>query len=150
MKRILILTMVSLLMLNTVGFAAVGGSKMKMSAPKISNTKKANTNTSSDYKASAPANSYKEKAPEANAKSNANMGQQKSTSGGFMRNLGMIAGGMMLGGMLSQMFGLGGSGFFDLFFGVLANVILFGGLIMLGSFIWRKIKENKMKSNNYK
>ena len=78
------------------------------------------------------------------------MGQQKSTSGGFMRNLGMIAGGMMLGGMLSQMFGLGGSGFFDLFFGVLANVILFGGLIMLGSFIWRKIKENKMKSNNYK
>lgn len=39
----------------------------------------------------------------------------KSTSGGFMRNLGMIAGGMMLGGML-QMFGLGGSGFFDLFF----------------------------------
>ena len=72
MKRILILTMVSLLMLNTVGFAAVGGSKMKMSAPKISNTQKANTNTSSDYKASAPANSYKEKAPEANAKSNAN------------------------------------------------------------------------------
>lgn len=40
MKRILILTMVSLLMFNTVGFAAVGGSKMKMSAPKISNTQR--------------------------------------------------------------------------------------------------------------
>ena len=148
MKRILVLMLAGLFMMNAVSFAAVGGSKVKSSGSSISSTQKSSSSSSvkDDYKPSASANSYKDKAPDATAKSNTNAGMgQSNTSGGFMRNLGMLAGGMMLGGLLSNMFGLGGSGFFDLFFGVLANVVLFGGMIMLISFIWRKIKEKRNK-----
>lgn len=143
MKRILVLMIISLFMMNSVSFAAIGGSKIKLSSPKISSSQKSFSTKSekSDYKPSASANSYKDKAPEASAKSNINTGVgQNSNTGSFMRNLGMIAGGMMFGSMLSHMFGLGGSGFFDLFFGVLANVVLFGGTIMIINFIWRKIR----------
>ena len=127
MKRILVLMLAGLFMMNAVSFAAVGGSKVKSSGSSISSTQKSSSSSSvkDDYKPSASANSYKDKAPDATAKSNTNSG--------------------MLGGLLSNMFGLGGSGFFDLFFGVLANVVLFGGMIMLISFIWRKIKEKRNK-----
>lgn len=58
--------------------------------------------------------------------------------GNTLRNIGLFAGGMFLGSMLASMFGFGG--LFGDILGALANVILFGAVIMLAMWAWRKFK----------
>ena len=59
--------------------------------------------------------------------------------GNTLRNIGLFAGGMFLGSMLASAFGFGGGIFGDIL-GALANVILFGAVIMLAMWAWRKFK----------
>lgn len=151
MKKLLILTFLFAFAFNAVGFAAVSGGKPKMSAPKAPSTQQAAPSTNSGYKPSAPANSYNEKAPAAAAKP-AQPNVQQPSSGGFLRNMALLGGGMMLGSMLGNMFGFGG-GMFAEILGLLFNVMLFAGVFMAGRFLWNKYKksqeEDKYK-NRYK
>ena len=150
MKKLLLLTFVFMFAFNAVSFAAIGGSKSRMSAPK---SKPPTTQTSpaksgsSDYKPSAPAQSYGDKAPAAAAaKPNAQAATQ-SNSGGFLRTAGLLGGGMLLGSMLGGMFGFGGSGMFADIMGMLFNVMLLAGVFMAGRFLWNKFK-NRDRDNN--
>ena len=52
--------------------------------------------------------------------------------GGMLRNIGLLAGGMMIGGLLSSLFGFGGSGFLADLLGLLTNVLLiYAGIRLL-------------------
>ena len=140
MKKLLILTFLFAFAFNAVGFAAVSGGKPKMSAPKAPSTQQAAPSTNSGYKPSAPANSYNEKAPAAAAKP-AQQNVQQPSSGGFLRNMALLGGGMMLGSMFSEMIGL------------LFNVMLFAGVFMAGRYLWNKYKKSKEEDqykNRYK
>lgn len=132
MKRLLLLTFVFVFAVNAVGFAAVGGSKVRMSAPRPT-TKQAAPSTDSNYKPSAPASSYTEKAPAAKA---ATPQASQPTTSGFMRNFGMFGGGMLLGGLLGNMFG---TGMFGNMMGMLLNIFLLAAIFMAGRYIWNKL-----------
>lgn len=149
MKKIVLLTFMFMFAFNAVSFAAVSGSKSKISSPsaKPPTTQSSPTQKSStEYKPSAPAQSYGEKAPAAAAKSNTQAPAQQSGSS-FLRNAGLFGGGMLLGSMLGGMFGFGGSGMFANIFGMLFNVILLAGVVMAGRFLWMKFKNRNNSSN---
>ena len=120
--------------------AAKGGGRIsvpKVSAPKASTPKAAKPETSTkkegpnnkEYAPSKKADQYKENAPAAksntNAASNAAANAQKSTGwGSAMRTMGMLAGGMLLGSMLSHLFGFGGAGLFADIMGLVMNLVV--------------------------
>ena len=138
---------------NAVSFAAVSGSKSKMSTPsyKPSTTQTSpsttpSKNSSTEYKPSAPAQSYSDKAPAAAAKPNTQTAAQQSTGSSFLRNAGLFAGGMFLGSMLGNMFGFGHSGMFADIIGMLFNVELLAGIVMAGRFLWDKFKNRDSKN----
>ena len=56
-----------------------------------------------------------------------------------MRNIGLLAGGMMLGSLLGSMFGMG-SGLFADILGLLMNVVLIGAVFMIGRLLWNKLR----------
>jgi predicted lipid-binding transport protein (Tim44 family) len=137
MKKLLLLTFVFVFAFNAVGFAAIGGSKPRMSSPSRPSTTQTTPSTGSSYKPSAPASSYTEKAPA--AKAAAPQTTQPAT-GGFMRNFGMFGGGMLLGGLLGNMFGFGHTGMFANMLGVLFNILLLAAVFMAGRYIWDKMR----------
>lgn len=75
--------------------------------------------------------------------------QQQSSSrwGSALRNIGLFAGGMFLGSMLSSMFGMGG--FMGDVLGLIANVILIGIVVMIIMAIYRKLFGKKNEGNVY-
>lgn len=142
MKKILLCTLILVLSFQLIASAAVGGTKSRRVAPpsKPPTTQTAPSN-SSDYKPSAPAKSYNEKAPEskqATPQTAQSMSQQAGT-GGFLRNLGMFGGGMLLGGMLSSMFGFGAGGMFAQLIDMFITMLLFMGVLMAGRYAWNKL-----------
>ncbi|WP_371371672.1 hypothetical protein [Sporomusa aerivorans] len=151
MKKLLLLTFMLMFAFNTVSFAAVSGSKSKMSAPSSKPPTTQTTpakDTSSEYKPSAPAQSYSDKAPAAAAKPNSQTMQQpaqQSNTGGFLRNAGLFGGGMLLGSMLGGMFGFGNAGMFANIMGMLFNVLILAGIFMAGRFLWDKFKNRDKK-----
>ena len=142
MKKLMVLTVLFMFAFTTVSFAAVGGSKRSSSpAPRPSTNQAAPAkNTTGDYKPSAPAQSYGDKAPAAAAKPNTQPAQQQQTGGGFLRSAGLFGGGMLLGSMLGGMFGFGDTGMFASMMGMLFNVILLAAVFMAGRFLWEKFK----------
>jgi len=140
MKKLSLLTLLLMFAFNVVCFAAVSGAKPRMSspAPKPPTTQ---TAPNSNYKPSAPASSYSEKAPA--VKSTTPQTAPQPATGGFMRTLGMIGGGMLLGGFLSSMFGFGATGMFANLIGILFNVVLLVGVFLAGRFLWQKYKKRK-------
>lgn len=148
MKKIFLFTFMFIFAFNAVSFAAVGGSKSRISTPsakpKPPTTQTApSQNSSTNYKPSAPAQSYNEKAPAAAAKTTTPATQQQ-TGSSFLRNAGLFAGGMFLGSMLGNMFGFG-SGMFAEIIGMLFNVLLLAGIFMAGRFLWDKFKNKDSK-----
>ena len=146
MKRLLVFTFLFVFAFQAVGFAAIGGSKSKpsFSPPKSSNTQKATPDAGSGYKPSAPANSYSDKAPATAAKPGAQTAQpQQPSSGGFLRNMALFGGGMMLGSLLGNMFGFGAGSFFADMIGMLFNVLLLAGVFMGGRYLWNRYKQKQ-------
>ena len=139
--------------LNTA-YAAKGGAKMSIpksapapKAPAASATSNANTSKSvsgngSSYAPSKDAKSLEKNAPAANAKSNtaaANANTQSSSRlGSIMRGIGIFAGGMLLGSMLSHLFGMG-SGMFADIMGLLMNGLLIVVAIMAVRWLWVRL-----------
>lgn len=149
MKKIIALTLMLMMLLGTVCFAAVsssgsrsssGGSKSSTSAP--SSTSKTAPASSGNYKPSAPASSYSDKAPAKQSTSSVQQNAQpQSTGSSFWRNASLFGGGMLAGSMLGNLFGYGnhmGGG--SSLFGMLFNLLLIGGVIMGIRFLWDKYK----------
>ena len=147
--------------LNTA-YAAKGGAKMSIpksapapKAPAAGATSNANTSKSvsgngSSYAPSKDAKSLEKNAPAANAKSNtaaANANTQSASRlGSIMRGIGIFAGGMLLGSMLSHLFGMG-SGMFADIMGLLMNGLLIVVAIMAVRWLWNKFRGNKASSS---
>ena len=70
--------------------------------------------------------------------------QSSSRFGSIMRNVGLLAGGMFLGSMLANLFGMGG--FMGDVLGLLANIFLFGAVFMLLRWAWNKFRGNSNSS----
>ena len=156
MKRVLLLTFLLIFALNSLAFAAKSSSKPSSpsrpstSSPAAPNNAPSQAAPSSGYKPSAPANTYSDKAPAAKPPAPPQATQQ-STGSSWLRNAGMLAGGMMLGGMLSNMFGHGNSGMLADILGILISVIPIIAIFMLGRFLWLRHKEKQQTqmSNRY-
>ena len=148
----------------SVASAAKGGAKFSAPKPapkaapksnaapdtKASDSKSVSGN-GKDYKPSKDAKSLEKEAPGtgAAAKSNtaaAGTAAQQSSSrfGSIMRNVGLLAGGMFLGSMLANLFGMGG--FFGDVLGLLANIVMFGAVFMLLRWAWNKFRGNSGSS----
>ena len=101
------------------------------------------------YAPSKNANQLDKNAPAAGAKANtpgaanaASTAQRGTGWGNTLRNIGLLAGGMMLGGLLASMFGMGG-GFLADILGVLANVAIAVVAFMAIRWLWNRFRGRK-------
>lgn len=146
MKKIVLFTVLFIFSCNIISFAAVSGSKARRatppSKPPTTQSTSAASPSNNDYKPSTPAKNLNEKAPETKQSTTQTVNQQSST-GGFLRNMGMFGSGMLLGGMLSSMFGFGSTGMFAQLADMLITMLMFAGLLFVGRTLWNKLKNNK-------
>ena len=138
--------------------AAKGGARI---APKSAPAPKAAPSTQSGsqsksisgngegYAPSKNASQLDKNAPTAGAKVNtpgaanaANAAQRGTGWGNTLRNIGLLAGGMMLGGLLASMFGMGGGFLADLL-GVLANVAMVFVAFIAIRWLWNRFRGRK-------
>ena len=101
------------------------------------------------YAPSKSANQLDKNAPAAGAKANtpnaanaASQAQKSSGWGNTLRNIGLLAGGMMLGGLLASMLGTSG-GFLADILGVLANVAIAMVAFMAIRWLWNRFRGRK-------
>lgn len=136
---------------STPAFAARGG--VRMSAPKAlpsgskgtvrnNTTNRTTTNNQTNQQA-------RQNAQQANARTNTQTRTNQSSGwGSAMRNIGLLAGGMFLGSMLSSLFGWGNMGFMADILGVMFNIILLLVIVSLISHLWRKFRGKKNTSDD--
>jgi len=137
----------------SVAMAARGGARI--SAPRVSApaprvsapAAKAVAPNQKEYKPSQNASSIKEQAPAARTGA-ATATRSASPWGGIMRNVGLFAGGMLLGGMLSHLFGFGMGGFMSDVMGLLMNLVIFGAVFMLIRMAIRKFTGRKKEEQD--
>lgn len=139
------------------GAKAVGGAKSspKAEAPKAAEpaagTSKSVSGNGEGYKPSKDAKSLEKNAPASNAaaaKSNAAGNTQSSSRwGSVMRNIGLLAGGMMLGHLLSSMFGMGGGMLGDIL-GLVFNVVMLVVVVMALKWLWNRFRGRKNEEQN--
>ena len=136
--------------------AAKGGARLAPkaapSAPKAAPSTQSGSQSKSvsgngeGYAPSKSANQLDKNAPAAGAKANtagaANAAQKSSGWGNTLRNIGLLAGGMMLGGLLASMFGMGGGMLADIL-GVLANVAIAVVAFMAIRWAWNRFRSRK-------
>lgn len=164
-KKILAIVMVCVFAFSGIGMAKAksggGGFKAPASTTK-SVTPSTKSTTTTTPKTDAPKTNATE-APKSNATTNnastntanktntttntANNQQSGSRWGSALRNIGLFAGGMFLGSMLSNMFGLGG--FMGDILGLIANVVLIGIVVMIIMAIYRNLFGKKNETNAY-
>ena len=145
--------------------AAKGGAKLSIpkSAPKVNiqkapstksqtaNDSKSVSGNGKEYKPSKSAKELPNTTPDVksnaaaskinnNAKTNSS-----STFGNTLRNIGLFAGGMMLGGLIGSL--LGGGMFSDIL-GVLFNIAIFYALYRGGRYLWDKFKGRDNQPKN--
>ena len=135
MRKIVALTLMLMMVVSTVCFAAVSSSRIKSSKPIPSSSSQ--TAPSRSYKPSAPASSYNDTAPAKQVPS----AQPQSSASNFWRNAGMIGGGMFAGSLLSSMFGFGHMNGEASMFGMLINLLMVGGVVMGIRYLWNKYKD---------
>lgn len=173
-KKILAIAMICIFAFSSIGMAKggksgggkVGGGSVKSStsvtksvapstssttktdAPKTNATEQPKTNTTdakTDTKTNSTTNNTTNTATKTN---NASTTQQSGSRwGSALRNIGLFAGGMFLGSMLSNMFGLGG--FMGDIFGLIANVVLIGIVVMVIMALYRRFFGKKNEGNVY-
>ncbi|QNH54935.1 hypothetical protein H1B31_02995 [Selenomonas timonae] len=138
--------------------AAKGGARI---APKSAPAPKAAPSTQSGsqsksvsgngegYAPSKNASQLDKNAPTAGAKANtpgaanaANAAQRGTGWGNTLRNIGLLAGGMMLGGLLASMFGMGGGMLADIL-GVLTNVAMVFVAFIAIRWLWNRFRGRK-------
>ena len=139
--------------------AAKGGAriapKAAPAAPKAAPSTKSGSQSKSvsgngeSYAPSKSADQLNKNAPAAGAKANtpnaanaASQAQKSSGWGNTLRNIGLLAGGMMLGGLLASMLGSSG-GFLADILGVLANVAIAVAAFMVLRWLWNRFRGRK-------
>lgn len=140
MKKFLVLALVCMFTINLVAFEAVGKSrsiKRSFSKPAQQSTvKPAPTQQTNQTKTVKKQPTTQQTPANTQPKSN------------FLRNAGMLAGGMLLGGMLASLFG--GSEMLANLFGMIFNLVflalVLGALFVIARFLWRKITDNNPPS----
>ena len=155
----------------SIAEAAKGGAKISMpkSAPKVNINKapsKSNSSNSSanesksvsgggkEYKPSKSAKDLNNTAPDvksntAASKTNTNpTANTGSAFGNTLRNIGLFAGGMMLGGLLASLLGDFGGGLLGDVLGLLFNIAIFYALYKGGRYLWDRFKGNKSQNRS--
>lgn len=163
-KKILAIVMVCVFAFSGIGMAKAksGGGGFKAPASTTKSLTPSTKSTTTTPKTDAPKTNATE-APKSNATTNnastntanktntttntANNQQSGSRWGSALRNIGLFAGGMFLGSMLSNMFGFGG--FMGDILGLIANVVLIGIVVMVIMAIYRKLFGKKNETNAY-
>ena len=132
-------------------YAAKGGARMSMPAPKAAPAApKMNQAPQAEHKsvsgnggAYAPSKSAQDlpkNAPAAKSgMMNGNM-QSGSRFGNMMRNVGLFAGGMFLGSMLSHLFGFGMGGMMADVFGLIANLLMLAVLFFAVRWLFERLR----------
>ena len=148
--------------------AAKGGAKLSIpkSAPKVNiqkapstksqtaNDSKSVSGNGKEYKPSKSAKELPNTTPDVksnaaaskinnNAKTNSS-----STFGNTLRNIGLFAGGMMLGGLIGSLLGDLGGGLFGDILGLLFNIAIFYALYKGGRYLWNRFKGNNSQPQN--
>ncbi|MBQ1469449.1 hypothetical protein [Schwartzia succinivorans] len=121
----------------SVAYAAKGGSFR-------SSPSRPSTSRPSSPKPSAPKNSTQKNSTTKPAQSPAKpqTSTNRNTSGGFggiLRGIGIFAGGMMLGSLLSNLLGFGTMGGFSTILGILFNILLYGAIISVAIWAFRRL-----------
>ena len=144
--------------MTDTAFAARGGARISApkaapSAPKASpstGTTKASSPNTKEYAPSKSAKSYSNEAPAAKTGANAAAQTQSGSRwGSALRNIGLFAGGMMLGRLLSSMFGMGGAGMMSDILGLIMNVVMIGAVFMILRLLWNKFRGNRNGGASY-
>lgn len=160
MRKIIVFTLL-FVFLSTVCFAAVSSSGSRsssgsksFSAPSSSslpNKSAASGNTGGTYKPSAPANSFGDKAPAKQTTPDVQQSNPSQSTGGFWRNASMIGGGFLAGSLFGSLFGFGhmGGGMSGIF-GMILNLLILGGIIMLARNVWDKYKNRDKDNDRYR
>ena len=148
--------MVSLATTNTA-YAAKGGAKLggstkapaaapKASAPSSNSNSKSVSGNGESYKPSKDAKSLSKDAPSASSKtSSAANTQSGSRWGSALRNIGLFAGGMFLGSMLSHLFGWGSLGWGADILGLLVNIFILYLVIKGAAALWRWLRDRRRR-----
>lgn len=142
--------------------AAKGGARISpkatpKAAPKASegqsSSGKSVSGNGNSYAPSKNANQLEKNAPAANSKANAaNTATPAKSSTGWgntLRNIGLLAGGMMLGGLLASLLGGMGSGLLADILGVLVNVAIAVVAFMVLRWLWNRFRSRKEEENVY-
>ena len=130
----------------SIVYAAKGGVRIAPSAPKGNGGSYAPSKSAKDLEKTAPG------ANSANAGTNAKAGaaantQSGSRLGSIMRGVGLLAGGMFLGSMLSHLFGFG-TGMMSDMLGLLMNILLFAVAFMVIRALLRRFLGGSRSSRN--
>ncbi len=124
----------------------------KTEAPKsnaASDSKTNTTGTTENKTNTTTNNATANTANKTNTTANTATQQSGSRWGSALRNIGLFAGGMFLGSMLSNMFGFGMGSLFGDILGALFNIVLIGIVVMLVMTFIRKFFGKKNDSNAY-
>lgn len=160
-KRILAIVMICVFALSGAAFAkgkAGGGgfsapaATTKSLTPSAPKTTAPKTNAADQNKTNTTTNSTTNNAATANKTNTAasqTTQQSGSRWGSALRNIGLFAGGMFLGSMLSSMFGFGMGSMFADILGALFNIVLIAVVVMLLMALFRKIFGKKKNDNVY-
>ena len=143
--------------------AAKGGARIApKAAPKVapkasqgqSSSGKSVSGNGDSYAPSKNANQLEKNAPAANSKANAantaNTAKSGTGWGNTLRNIGLLAGGMMLGGLLASLLGGMGSGLLADILGVLVNVAIAVAAFMVLRWLWNRFRSRKEEENVYR
>ena len=145
MKKICTFILLFMFLITSSAFAATSSSKsFAPSRPSAGSSYHPSNSPQTNYKPSAPAKSYNEKAPQT---ANKQQPFNQQNSGGFWHNFGMFGSGLLVGSLFSHMFGgYGyGMGFMNPLFNILANIIFLAALFFVVRYIWRKLRGNRYR-----
>ncbi len=158
-KKVVVICLAGLIMtavspsVISPSFAAKGGVRMSVpkslpaapkTAPRNNSTVNNANRTTNNNANSAQANQQSRQNTQSNARTNTQSQSNPGSGwGSAMRNIGLLAGGMFLGSMLSSLFGWGGMGFMADILGVMFNIALLLIIISLISRLWSKFRGRK-------
>lgn len=148
-----------------IAYAAKGGVRIAPSAPKAApaapkatspDTHKSVSGNGGSYAPSKSAKDLEKTAPGANAGTNAKAGtnaaastQSGSRLGSIMRGVGLLAGGMFLGSMLSHLFGFS-TGMMSDMLGLVMNILLFAvAFMVIRALLRRFLGGNRSSQGSY-
>ena len=140
------------------GGARISAPRVSAPAPKASSSARTSGSTASsatkkdtpntrEYAPSKKADEYGQSAPVAKGSTAASTSSAAANTaansttrwGSALRTVGMLAGGMMLGSMLSHLFGFGAGGWLADVLGVVANIAIFAFVLSILYIVFRKV-----------